>query len=139
MKNKFRLLFILFASLFCFTCTRSKYVVRETIDPNGYTYETVTNDPIGVRKYTLKNGLEVYFTVMKDAPRIQTLIAVKAGSLLDPPETTGLAHYFEHIMFKGTSHYGTLDWDKEKVLLDEISTKFEEKRAAPDSLSRSPG
>ena len=81
---------------------------------------------MGVRTYTLKNGLKVYFTVIKDAPRIQTLISVKAGSLVEPEQTTGLAHYFEHLMFKGTSQFGTSNWEKENVLLGQISDLFEQ-------------
>src|SRR4051812_15536914 len=76
---------------------------EKTITENGYTYSTVTNDPINARMYTLKNGLKVYLSVYKDAPRIQTYIAVKAGSKNDPSYNTGLAHYLEHILFKGTS------------------------------------
>ena len=65
-------------------------------------YETIENDPMKVRIYTLDNGLKVYMSVNKSEPRIQTYIAVRVGSKNDPKETTGLAHYFEHMMFKGT-------------------------------------
>jgi predicted Zn-dependent peptidase len=78
-----------------------------------YNYTTVPNDPLKTRIYTLQNGLTVMMSVYKDAPRIQTYVAVKAGSKNDPAETTGLAHYFEHIMFKGTSKFGTSNWEKE--------------------------
>ena len=54
------------------------------------------------RIYTLDNGLKVYMIVNKDEPRIDAHVAVKVGSKNDPQETTGLAHYFEHLMFKGT-------------------------------------
>ena len=84
-------------------CTPAEKYETKTITEDGYTYETVTNDPLKLRIYTLKNGLKVYLSVNKDEPRIQTLIAVKAGSTYDPPETTGLAHYLEHMLFKGTS------------------------------------
>ena len=67
----------------------------------GYRYESVSNDPSNTRIYTLDNGLKVYMSVYKDEPRIQTYVAVKVGSKNDPSETTGLAHYFEHMMFKG--------------------------------------
>ena len=66
-----------------------------------YKYETVANDPMETKMYTLDNGLKVYMTVNKETPRIQTYIAVKVGGKNDPAETTGLAHYFEHLMFKG--------------------------------------
>ena len=65
-----------------------------------YSYETVPNDPLKARIYTLDNGLKVYMTVNKETPRIQTYIAVRVGGKNDPAETTGLAHYFEHLMFK---------------------------------------
>lgn len=87
--------------------------------------ETVPNDPFNTQIYTLPNGLKVFLTVNKDAPRIQTLFAIKAGSKFDPAQTTGLAHYLEHMMFKGTPNIGTKDWEKEKVLLAQISDLFE--------------
>ena len=74
-----------------------------------YKYETVAGDPLNTRIYTLDNGLKVYMSVNKEAPRIQTYIAVKVGGKNDPAETTGLAHYFEHLMFKGTQQFGTSD------------------------------
>ena len=72
-----------------------------------YRYETVPNDPLKARIYTLDNGLKVYMTVNKEEPRIQTFIAVRVGGKNDPAETTGLAHYFEHLMFKGSQKFGT--------------------------------
>jgi hypothetical protein len=78
-----------------------------------------------VKEYTLKNGLKVYISVNKNAPRIQTAITVKAGSKFDPPQTTGLAHYLEHMLFKGTAHYGTADYAIEKHYLDALSELFE--------------
>jgi predicted Zn-dependent peptidase len=65
-------------------------------------------------------------SVYKDAPRIQTFIATRAGSKNDPADATGLAHYLEHMLFKGSSKIGALDWEKEKVLLKEISDLYEE-------------
>lgn len=49
-----------------------------------------------------------------DEPKIQTYIAVRAGSNYDPKESTGLAHYLEHMVFKGTHKVGTADWETEK-------------------------
>ena len=72
-------------------------------------YETVEGDPMESRIYTLDNGLKVYLTVNKETPRIQTYIPVRVGGKNDPAETTGLAHYFEHLMFKGTENFGTSD------------------------------
>src|SRR5574344_1435290 len=101
-----------------------------------YTYKTYPNDPMGVREYTLDNGLKVFMSVYKDAPKVQTYIAVRAGSKNDPYETTGLAHYLEHMMFKGTHQLGTKDWAKESVLIQKIEDLFEVYRMFDDSLTR---
>jgi len=123
------LAFIIFLS----GCTSTqKYETRSVVDKNGYSYETVSNDPAKARIYTLENGLKVYLSYNADEPRIATLIGVRAGSTSDPVETTGLAHYFEHMMFKGTDEIGTLDWESEKVVLDDISDLFEEHRSTSD-------
>ena len=93
--------------------------------PKAYRYESVPGDPLGVRIYKLDNGLTVYLSDYKDAPRIQTYLAVRAGSKNDPATATGLAHYLEHMVFKGTSQLGTQDWAKEKVELDKIEALYE--------------
>jgi len=108
----------------------SEYTTKTKTDSKGYSYEYVENYNLEVRKYTLKNGLTVLLAQNDDAPRIQSFITVKAGSTYDPVETTGLAHYLEHMMFKGTSKLGSLDWEKEKVLLDQISDLYEKHKAA---------
>ncbi len=99
-------------------------------------YETVPGDPTQTRIYTLDNGLKVYMSVNKEAPRIQTYIAVRVGGKNDPAQTTGLAHYFEHLMFKGTEKFGTSDYVKEKQLLDQIEAQFEEYRLLTDEEAR---
>ena len=91
-------------------------------------YESFANDPLNARVYTLDNGLKVYLSVYKDAPRVQTYIAVRAGSKNDPTDATGLAHYLEHMLFKGTDKYGSLNFEKEKVLIDKIEALYEEYR-----------
>ncbi|MEI7595229.1 MAG: insulinase family protein [Bacteroidota bacterium] len=101
-----------------------------------YAFKTFENDPLKTRIYTLDNGLTIYTSVYKNAPRIQTYIAVKAGSKNDPHETTGLAHYFEHMMFKGTSHFGSLDYAKESVMIAKIDSLFEIYRVTKDSARR---
>lgn len=102
----------------------------------GYKYETVPNDPLNARIYTLDNGLKVYLTVNPEKPRIQTYIAVRVGGKNDPAETTGLAHYFEHLMFKGTEAFGTQNYELEKPLLDQIEALFEVYRKTTDEAER---
>ena len=87
-------------------------------------YQTVKGDPIKTKMYTLDNGLKVYMSVNKEEPRIQTYIAVRVGGKNDPADNTGLAHYLEHIMFKGTEAVGTSDYQSEKVYLDQIEELF---------------
>ncbi|MGM9787012.1 MAG: M16 family metallopeptidase [Candidatus Cryptobacteroides sp.] len=101
-----------------------------------YKYETVAGDPLGTKIYTLDNGLKVYMSVNKETPRIQTYIAVRVGGKNDPSETTGLAHYFEHLMFKGTESFGTSDYTAEKPMLDEIESLFEVYRKTTDPKER---
>lgn len=107
-----------------------------TATEDGYTYEYVTNDPLNTRIYTLENGLKVYLSPYAVAPRIMTLIAVRAGGKYDPAHSTGLAHYLEHMMFKGTTQIGTLDWEKEKVMLDSLENLFEQYRLLTDEKAR---
>ena len=104
---------------------------KETVhtDTNQYEYITVTQDENKVRIYTLKNGLKVFLAQNSDAPRIQTFIPVRTGSNNDPADNTGLAHYLEHMMFKGTSKIGTQNWRKESELLDQISELYEQHKA----------
>ena len=82
--------------------------------------------------YTLDNGLKVYMTVNKESPRIQTYIAVKVGGKNDPADNTGLAHYLEHIMFKGTDKLGTSNYEAEKPLLDSIESLYNIYRTKTD-------
>ena len=101
-----------------------------------YKYETVKGDPLKTKIYTLDNGLKVYMTVNKETPRLQTYIAVRVGSKDDPHETTGLSHYLEHLMFKGTESFGTADYATEKPMLDQIRDLFEVYRTKTDPAER---
>src|SRR5690606_34973693 len=99
---------------------------KTTTDKNGVKYEYVENDPSKTRIYELDNGLKIYLSQIKDEPRIQTHIVVRTGSNNDPEDNTGLAHYLEHKLVKGTSKSGTVDWEKEKVILKQISDLYED-------------
>ena len=99
-------------------------------------YETVKGDPMHAKIYTLGNGLKVYMTVNKEQPRLQTYIAVRNGGKNDPSDNTGLAHYLEHIMFKGTESFGTSDYAAEKPILDKIEEQFNLYRTKTDPDER---
>ncbi|TWP31290.1 insulinase family protein [Apibacter muscae] len=116
-----------------FTMTDAQpYNTEIKTDINGYKYETVIQDPSQTRIYTLKNGLKVYLAQNIDEPKIQTFIAVRTGSANDPSDQTGLAHYLEHMMFKGTSKIGTLNWEEESKLLSQISDLYEAHKVESD-------
>jgi predicted Zn-dependent peptidase len=100
-----------------------------TQQQKDYKYQTVEGDPLKARIYTLANGLTVYLSDYDDAPRIQTYLAVRAGSKNDPATATGLAHYLEHMVFKGTSKLGSQNWATEKPELDKIEALYEQYRS----------
>ena len=106
------------------------------LQAKDYKYETVPGDLTQTRIYTLDNGLKVYLSVNKEKPRIQTYVAVRTGSKNDPAETTGLAHYLEHLMFKGTRQFGTTNPEAEAPLLDEIEQRYEAYRRLTDPAAR---
>ncbi|RRB00961.1 M16 family metallopeptidase [Larkinella rosea] len=108
----------------------------KTATSNGYAYRYVANDPMKARFYTLKNGLTVILSVNKKEPRIFSFMPTRAGSNTDPRSNTGLAHYLEHMLFKGTDKYGSLDWAKEKPLLDQIDALYERYNKTTDTVQR---
>ncbi|HNX22332.1 MAG TPA: pitrilysin family protein, partial [Bacteroidales bacterium] len=121
---------------FLFILLLSFVTISAAFAQKTYKYETAPNDPLNARIYTLDNGLKVYLSVYKDAPRIQCYVSVRAGSKNDPKETTGLAHYFEHMMFKGTPRMGTTNWEKESALINQIEDMFEIYRVTTDQTQR---
>ena len=106
------------------------------VQAKDYRYETVSGDLTKTRIYSLDNGLKIYLSVNKEKPRIQTYIAVRTGSKNDPAETTGLAHYLEHLMFKGTLQFGVNNTEAEAPLLDEIEQRYEAYRKLTDPTAR---
>ena len=106
------------------------------VQAKDYKYVTVSGDMMQTRIYTLDNGLRVYLSVNPEKPRIQTYIAVRTGSKNDPAETTGLAHYLEHLMFKGTKQFGTNNPTAEAPLLDQIEQRYEAYRKLTDPAAR---
>lgn len=87
-----------------------------------------------VKEYRLENGLTVWLNEDHSQPKVFGAVVVKAGAkdCLD----TGIAHYFEHMMFKGTDRIGTLDYESEKVLLDSIAMKYDELAMTEDTAAR---
>ena len=88
-----------------------------------------------VKEHKLKNGFTVWLNEDHSQPKVFGAVVVKAGAK-DCPDT-GIAHYFEHMMFKGTDKIGTVDYDAEKTLLDSIALKYDELAATEDEAARS--
>ena len=111
-------------------------ILPATVFADEYSYRTITDDPMNTRIYTLENGLTVFLTVYENEPRVYTSIPIKAGSKHDPADNTGLAHYLEHLMFKGTDRYGSLDFEKESYYLNKIDSLYEVHRMLEDDAER---
>lgn len=94
------------------------------------------DDPAGVSVYRLDNGLTVYLSENHETPRFYAEIVVRAGNKQDPPNNTGLAHYLEHLLFKGNTHMGTLDYEKERPYIDRIEALYEERFHETDPAKR---
>ena len=89
-----------------------------------------------VETFYLSNGLKVIMCESHDQPKIYGSVLVHAGSKNEDSSATGVAHYFEHIMFKGTDRIGTTDWTKEKPYLDSISDLYDQIQATQDAEKR---
>lgn len=90
----------------------------------------------GLKQFKLENGLTVYLWEDKNQPDVSGRIVVRAGSIDEPLEYTGLAHYLEHLLFKGTTKIGALDWAKEKPHYDNIIKLYDEYSSTTDPVLR---
>ncbi len=128
---------ILLASVTTLSFAQTKFQWKEGTS-GTFKYKYVTADATKARFYTLSNGLTVILSENKKTPRIQALIGTRAGSNNDPRNHTGLAHYLEHLLFKGTDKFGSLNWAKEKPILDKIDGLYEAYNKIPfsDTVAR---
>jgi len=74
-----------------------------------------------VKEFTLDNGLKVLVLERAGSPTFAAHISFKVGSVEESSGHTGAAHMLEHMLFKGTTSLGTLDWRKERPLLDKVN------------------
>ena len=89
-----------------------------------------------LKAFKLPNGLSVFVWEDTSVPDVFGMVTVKTGSKEDPEQYTGLAHYLEHMMFKGTDKIGALDWDKEKPIYEQIIAKYDEQAQTTDPSQR---
>ena len=90
----------------------------------------------GLTEYKLDNGLTVMLWEDHDAPDVTGYVVVRAGAVDEPSEYTGLAHYLEHMLFKGTQRIGALDWEAEKPIYDSIIALYDQYSDATDPKVR---
>ena len=92
-----------------------------------------------VEQFQLENGLTVVLSENHDTPTIMGAVIVKAGSKNDPSDATGMAHYLEHMLFKGTKTLGTTDYASEKIYLEQIDSLYETRRSSWSGTPSGPG
>lgn len=98
--------------------------------------QPLPGDPLGATVHRLDNGLTVYVSTDHALPRISAWITVRAGSRYDPPESTGLAHYLEHMLFKGSARLGALNAAAEEPHLTRIAALYDQLYAEKDDTAR---
>ena len=123
------------ASFFLLSCGIESHVTI-TSSSNDANSSDNNHSSMQVIKRTLENGLTVYLSPNHEEPRFYAEIITRAGSKHDPATNTGLAHYLEHLLFKGTSSFGTVDYENEKVLLDEITELYEKRSRETNQTKR---
>ena len=90
----------------------------------------------GLKSFTLRNGLSVFIWEDDQQTDVYGAVCVRTGSVNDPVEYTGLAHYLEHVLFKGTDQIGALDWEKEKPIYEQIIAKYDEMAETKDPVKK---
>ena len=92
--------------------------------------------PEGLTQYKLDNGLTVLLWEDHDQPDVFGATVTRAGSIDEPSNATGLAHYLEHMLFKGTDRIGALDWEKEKPYYEHIIALYDTLAMTTDPKER---
>jgi zinc protease len=97
---------------------------------------TFDNDPLAVRQFVLDNGLTVLLSENHTRPEVFGAVAVRTGGSNDPADDTGMAHYLEHMLFKGTTELGTSNWPAEAPLQAELVELYDQLRTTTDANAR---
>ncbi|MFM1847823.1 MAG: hypothetical protein RL417_1297 [Pseudomonadota bacterium] len=95
----------------------------------GETRATLMRLADNVHTATLSNGLRVVLYRRGVAPVFAGAVGVRVGGTDEKPGHTGIAHMLEHMAFKGTTTIGTVDFRREKKLLDELEVLVQKQRA----------
>jgi predicted Zn-dependent peptidase len=92
---------------------------------------------LNIKTFTLKNGMQFLIVERPTTPQVACRVAIRAGSALEETGKTGIAHMLEHMMFKGTKNFGTLDPERDEKLQQQIEAAYqvvlkEERKRNPD-------
>lgn len=85
-----------------------------------------------ISTFRLDNGLTVIINEDHRTPSVLGCVVVRAGSVNDPADATGLAHYLEHVLFKGSENLGTTNWEKESVHYKKIIELYDQLAKTPE-------
>ncbi len=101
--------------------------------------DKAVNFNIDVKEFRLKNGMLFLVVQRPTTPQVACRLAIRAGSALEETGKTGIAHLLEHMMFKGTKNFGTLDVEKDRELQEKIEAAYqtalaEESKRNPDPV-----
>jgi predicted Zn-dependent peptidase len=109
-------------------------LLEEASSPGRST--TFVDDPLHVQQVVLDNGLTVLLSENHERPEVFGAVVVRTGGKNDPPDNTGMAHYLEHMLFKGTQDLGTTDWKAERPLQQRLESLYEQLGTAKDDAER---
>ncbi|NLA25178.1 MAG: insulinase family protein, partial [Bacteroidales bacterium] len=131
-------------TIFAITTTLFSQVIEKkpldreikSIDSKRFTTKMDYQESVNVDVYELKNGLTVILSENHNKPQIFGGIVVRAGGKDDPKDATGMAHYQEHMLFKGTEELGTIDWESERKHIDKIFELYDELGKTKDPVER---
>ncbi|OFX44989.1 MAG: hypothetical protein A2046_14960 [Bacteroidetes bacterium GWA2_30_7] len=90
-----------------------------------FLFASPVSDSLVVQEYYLENGLKIILNEDTNVNYVYGAVVVKGGSKFDPDDATGIAHYLEHLMFKGTAQIGTINYAEEKIYLDSITKLYD--------------
>ena len=83
----------------------------------GLTSDSDLQLNLDVKEFRLNNGMLFLIVERPTAPQVAARLAIRAGSALEESGKTGIAHMLEHMLFKGTKNFGTLNYKEDQALL----------------------
>ena len=117
---------IVFAIAILITLNSSFVTANEEISLQPYIERFLER----VTEFSLDNGMKFIVIENHEAPVVSFVTYADVGGVDEPDGQTGVAHFLEHLAFKGTKSIGTQDYEQEQVYLDELDRIFDQMKAA---------